>query len=321
MNEQTTTRTLAADIECDLLKNWYLHYRGEFLIECERVGLKFIRDSVAPDDQERFTKAFDELAELGCRPLLLASLLYFFQKSGIYDFPLTFSNDGKLVPRFLGFELLPTTKVVKSRLRTLEQAAEVIEWLNDSRVSWFLSKNLKPPPHHDRVVEILRWYGDALKSWSKPRGDVIRSFGPIACCVYTQLSTKHFQFPVVSELIECLGYKPDPKRQHRKRKRESTAIGDQQRSHDPANDLSDDAADQSLERNFRIFRAAHPKIYRELRLLLARDHVADHTKRPDAINWEEVFAPPSKYDFQKWRSEPIQPSGSTLGRVQSRFRG
>src|SRR5580704_10185465 len=68
MEKKTKTRDLAADIECYLLKDWYMYYRREFLIECERVGLKFMRDLIDPDDQEGFTKAFDDLVALGCRP-------------------------------------------------------------------------------------------------------------------------------------------------------------------------------------------------------------------------------------------------------------
>jgi hypothetical protein len=306
MEKKTTTRDLTADIECYLLKTWYLHYRGEFLTECERVGLKFMRDLVDPDDQERFTKAFDDLVALGCRPLLLASTLYCFRSSRIYDFPDCFPNDGKLVPRFLGFERMPTSKEAKRYMRILDEAAEVIEWLRYLGVDRLLSSHVKPPLHHDRVPEILRGYGYVLKNWSRPRSDVTRSFGPIACCIYAELATKHFQFPLVSELVECFGYKPDPKRQHAKGKYKLPELGDQQSRYEIAEELAnDDPADQSLERNYRIFRAGHPKIYRELRLLIALDHEAEHTESPEAINWKEVFAPQGKYDFQRWRSPSI----------------
>lgn len=305
--KKTTQRELRADIECCLLIDWYIHYRREFLIECERVGLKFIRDVLDPDDQERFTTSFDELVALGCRPLLLASSLYFFHNSRIYDFPPTFRNDRKLVPRFLGFRLLPTTKAVESRLRVLEQSAEVIEWLNDSGVSRLLSKHVEPPPpHHDRVLDILQWYSRMLRSWSKPRSDVINGFGPVACCAYAELATGHFRYPLVSELIECLGYKPDPKRQHALRKSASTVSKNRLSRRGIADRFEDDPADQSLERNFRLFRAAHPKIFRELRRLLASDHLSEHTEGPDAVNWKEVFATPDNYDPHDWRISPIQ---------------
>jgi hypothetical protein len=269
------------------------------------VGLKFIRDLVDPDDQERFTHAFDELVALGCRPLPLASSLYFFYTSRIYEFPEGIPTNTNLVPRFLGFQLLPTTKAVKGRLRALEQSAEVIEQLNDSGVSRLLSTYVKPPPHHDRVLDTLRWYVRMLRSWSKPRSDVIKGFGPIACCTYAQLGTRHFQFPLVSELIECFGYKPDPKHQHALRKSASNVRRHRIGEYDVDDELGGDPADQSLERNFRLFKTAHPNVCRELRLSLALDHVAEHTECPEVINWKEVFAPYGKYDHRKWRSAPI----------------
>jgi hypothetical protein len=305
METKAIPQDLRAHVECRLLMDWYSYYRGEFLIECERVGLKFIRDVVDPDDHERFAHAFDELVALGCRPLPLASSLYLFYTSGIYDFPEISMTDGKLVPRFAGIQMLPTTRAVKGRLRVLEQSAEVIEWLNDSWLIKLLSTYVKSPPHCDRVLDTLRWYVRMLRSWSKPRSDVIKGFGPIACCTYAQLGTRRFQFPLVSELIECLGYKPDPKRQHRLRKAASTANENRLGGRDIVEVLAGDPADQSLERNFRLFKAAHSKVCRELRLSLALDHVAEHTERPEAVNWKEVFAPYGKYDHRKWRCAPI----------------
>jgi hypothetical protein len=305
METTTLPQDLRAHVECCLLMDWYSHYRGEFLIECERVGLKFIRDAVDPDDHERFSQAFDELVALGCRPVLLASSLYFFHTSRIYDFPAISMTDAKLVPRFVGFQMLPTTRAVKGRLWALEQSAEVIEWLNDSGIIKLLSTYVKSPPHHERVLDALQWYVRVLRSWSKPRSDVIRGFGPIACCAYAQLGTRHFQFPLISQLIECLGCKPDPKHQHALRKSAANVRRHRLAESDISDELAGDPADQSLERNFRLFKAAHPKVCRELRLSLVLDHVAEHTERPEAVNWKEVFAPYGKYDHRTWRSAPM----------------
>jgi hypothetical protein len=301
MTKSSIPLDLAADIECYLLRDWYLYYQREFLIECERVGLKFIRDWIDPEDRERFTNAFDELTTLGCRPLLLASSLYFYERSRIYDFPNEFPNDGQLVPRFVGFERLPSSKEIGSRMRALQEAVTVIEWLNESGVGWLLSKQVQPPAHHDRVLETLRWYAQVLKSWSKPRSDVTRSFGPIACCMYAQLATAKFRFPLVSDLIECFGYKPDAKRQHRKAKREATRVLNRLSGGDVVDRDGYEPTFESLERNFRVFKASHPRIYRELRRLLAVDHAAEHTRHPEKVCWDEVFVPFGKYDYRKWR--------------------
>jgi hypothetical protein len=66
---------------------------------------------------------------------------------------------------------------------------------------------------------VLRWYIDSLPIWWVPRKDIVRSYAPIACCMYAKMATRKVQFPQATQLLECFGYKSDPNRQKRTKDR------------------------------------------------------------------------------------------------------
>jgi hypothetical protein len=290
MEKRTSRPALEAAIESYLLANWYHYCCREFVMLCKVGGLKFIRDAVDPDDQERFATSFDELVALGCRPRVLGSALYFFHKSRIYDFPEEWEVERfgeRLVPRYQSFMRLPDSKTVTKVRQKVEASIEAIEWLNDCGLSNILLKCVKPPQHYGRVLGTLRWYDHVLEMFSKPRSDVTESFAPIPCCHYPKIATGQFRFSQVSDLIECFGYRPDPKHQNARGK--------------PESQLSYEPAFQSLERNFRNFRDGHGKTFESLRMQLTRDHASRQSERPKRFNWSAVFAPLNEYRAGNYR--------------------
>ena len=158
-----------------------------------------------------------------------------------------------------------------------------------------------PPPGREQVLAVLRWYIDSLPIWWVPRKDIVQSSAPIACCIYPKTATGEFRFAQVAKLLECLGYRPDPKHQTK--------------SKDPK-DVSD-LCDQSLERNFGNFRNAYPIFCDQLQADLESDHENERDKeenrrkeefdnlideqdipssvvdmlRPNQFDWKFVFSP------------------------------
>ena len=261
----------------------------EFSMEFERVGLKFLRDKIDPRDQKKFISSFDKLVALGCLPETLASSLYCFCKS--------YRKSGYLFPPYAVPASFPTRKEVKKFRSSLEDAVEVIQRLDGSDLL-ALWDYRKPPEGRNQVLWVLHWYISLLPTQSSPRRstdildlsyprkDIIESYAPIPCCMYAKVATGEFRFALVSRLLECFGYKPDPKRQ--------TQTKDISRGgYNPH--------DSSLERNYRNFVQAHPKFCNRLETDLKRNHKDEEERRnAEYDEWvgEKGFAPS---DFDELR--------------------
>lgn len=267
----------------------------EFLMELRRVGLKFVRDKVDPDDQERFTESFDELVRLGCLPETLASTLYSFCKSYVVR-KLTVPPYGEAVA-------FPPDEEIRKIKADLQSAIEGIQRIDDYGILEVLARQAKcsdPPDGRKQVLDVLRWYINLLPIWWAPRKDIVLSSAPIASCSYAKIATGAFRFPLVAELLQCLGYGPDPKRQMKPGYRPDVA----------------DLNDQSLERNFRNFKKAYPIFCDHLQDELKSDHESEANRpveefdywivekslppsvfeqpRPNRFDWKIVFSRPAK---------------------------
>jgi hypothetical protein len=220
----------------------------------------------------------------------LASTLYFFCKSYF------------ALGIFQGFSFPPDEEIRKIR-DSLQSAFNGIRRVDDYGIMEVLARHAKcsdPPDGREQVLAVLRWYIDSLPFWWVPRKDIVQSSAPIVCCIYPKIATGEFRFSQVAELLECLGYRPDPKRQTK--------------SMDPP-DVSD-LCDKSLERNFSNFRKAHPIFCEQLHADLENDHEREQNRRvtefdywvvekeiplsvfnqprPNRFDWKTVFAPPER---------------------------
>jgi hypothetical protein len=163
----------------------------------------------------------------------------------------------------------------------------------DVLVRHVAGRDLQLARHADRGLQLNLWevrallrvYVDSLMIEWRPRKDILRSYGPIPCCSYTQIATGKYQFPLVSVLLECFGYRPDPRRQKFRGRRQPTGYV---------------PSDQSLERNFRNFTATWPTFYERLRAELTEADYSDRPKdyleymlRPNDFVWRVALAPPT----------------------------
>jgi hypothetical protein len=261
------SKELEQEVACSLLLGIRRCDQREFSMEFGRVGLKFIRDRIDPDDQEQFTTAFDELVQQGCLPKTLASTLYCFHKYQMDSYN------------------IPIGGVIKDLEDTLWAALRGIRWLDDCNVMEALAKHAgcgDAPRGRKEVEKVLGWYIASLPIWWVPRKDIFDSYAPVACCIYPKIATGKFHFSGVSDLLECLGYKPNPKRQKKAK--------DRPRGYTPFD---------SLERNFRNFRKRYPIFCERLETELRGDHKMeedslpindlDRMLRPNNFDWETVF--------------------------------
>ncbi len=265
-------------------------------MELNRVGLKFVKDKVAR--KKRFAAAFDKLVKLGCLPETLAGTLYCFCKS-------YFVREPSPPPYGLGISFPPVEEIrrIRDSLQSAYEAYERIRCVDDYGIMEVLARHARcgdPPEGRKQVLAVLRWYVDSLSLWWVPRKDIVQSSAPIACCIYPKIATGEFRFPQVAELLACLGYRPDPKRQTK--------------SMDPP-DVSD-LCDKSLERNFSNFRKAYPIFCDQLQNDLKSDHEKEENGPregfdswvvekdlplsvfdqllPNRFDWKIVFSPPER---------------------------
>jgi hypothetical protein len=302
MSKEAISGASEQEIETNVLLGRRREDQKEFSMEFERVGLKFIRDKIDPDDKEIFMATFDELVGLGCLPEILASTLYCFCKSHL--------RSGCWFPPYGVPVSFPSSKEIGKYRNKLKNAVEVIQRLDDCDMFAFASS---PPEGKKQVLDVLRWYITSLPMRCAPRKDIIESYAPIPCCMYAKVATGQFQFPLVYQLLKCFGYKPDPKRQ--------TLTKDWPRG----TPLHDD----SMERNYRNFEKAHPVFCDLLEADLRGDHVGERERqsterdhwvgergfsgelfdelRSNRFNWNTVF-PHSKPDTHQ--SKATFPGGN-----------
>lgn len=264
MSQREISKALEQEVAAGFLMCRKRYDHREFLMELRRVGLKFVRDKVDPDDQERFTNAFDELVGFGCLPETLASTLYIFCKSYVVR-KLTVPPYGEAVA-------FPPDEEIKKIQANLQSAVEAIQRIDDYGILEVLARHAKcsdPPDERKQVLDVLRWYIELLPTWWAPRKDIVLSSAPIACSCYVKIATGKFRFSEVGVLLQCLGYRPDLKRQMRSR------------------DIPDesDPCDQSLERNFRNFRNAYPIFCDQLQADLKSDHEKEENRRIEEFDY------------------------------------
>jgi hypothetical protein len=198
---------------------------------------------IAPDCQKAFIDAFDELVSLGCCKIALASSLYSFWRSRNTHLSSPWSKD------------------VNKLRRALAKVTIDIMIFNESEAAELVT--IQGHPNGLRALpDLLGLYTDILRVERFPRKDLVQSYGPIPCCLYADIATGRFQFPLVAELLEILGYKPNPNRQ--------TKVRDRRQGTDCPAD--------SLARNFNNFRAKHPCFVETLR--------GDLVEKHHLFNWE-----------------------------------
>jgi hypothetical protein len=264
MSKEGISKALEQEVAASFLLGGRRYDHREFLMELHRVGLKFVNDKVDPDDQERFTAAFDELVGLGCLPETLASTLYCFCKSYLV-------REMSCPPWGTAISFPPVKKIREIR-KSLQSAFEGIRRVDDCGILEILARHGKcidPPEGRKQVLAVLRSYIDLFSFWWAPRKDIVQSSAPIACCIYARIATGEFRFPQVAKLLECLGYRPDPRRQTK--------------SWYPPDGY--DPCDQSLERNVRNFRNAHPIFCDQLQAELTSDHAREENRRIEEFDY------------------------------------
>jgi hypothetical protein len=135
------------------------------------------------------------------------------------------------------------------------------------------------------VLAVLRWYIDSLPFWWVPRKDIVQSSAPIACCIYPKITTGEFRFAQVANLLECLGYRPDPQRQKKPGYRPDES----------------DLCDKSLERNYGNFRNTYPIFCDQLEADLKSDHESEENRRVEESDYWIVERDIPSSVFEKLR--------------------
>jgi hypothetical protein len=265
MSKKGISRALEQEVAASILLGTRRYDHREFVMELNRVGLKFVKDKVARRDRKCFSITFDELVGLGCLPETLASTLYCFCKS--------YALYGPSSPPYGQGIYFPPDEEIRKLRDCLQSASKGIRRVDDYGIPEILAKHGKcidPPEGRKHVLAVLRWYIDSLPFWWVPRKDIVQSSAPVACCLYPKIATGEFRFTQVAKLLECLDYRPDPRRQEKSGYRPDIA----------------DLSDLSLERNFRNFRKAYPMFCDQLQADLIGDHQKEEDRRKQEFdNW------------------------------------
>jgi len=304
--------------------------RFKFIEAFKSGGMRFVRDKVDPEHQKPFGAAFDELIKLECQTATLASTIFYFcQTQTLGD---TFSFPSAQVIRKCRRKLVEAVDMIRqlddySVMEELARHAKIGEklfayrdlppdpdldpdrpWLPpanpdrdwDPELDRAIERDLTPD--RQKLIDGLEWHIRALPRWQVPRKDIVESYAPIACCLYSEIATGNVQYPLVAQLLECLGYKPNPARQGQTK--------------DKPRGEGDSFAD-SMRRNFNNFERRYPIVCKRLKTYLIDDHKEekyqyqeryDHLVgagyNPDAfvlaaafphnhkpVDWVKVFAP------------------------------
>lgn len=272
--KRTTQREqLEEEIAAEFLLKWKRRCANEFSLEFARVGLKFLRDRIDPDDQKEFIAAFDELLSLGCIPKTLASTLYCFCRAYLRP------DLRPIPPPYPDAATFPSKAARREYEKTLREAARIVQEI-DSDIVAILARQARrifPEFRTGDLSQLLHCYADVLSAWYAPRKDIIQSYAWILPCLYSKVATQKFQFPLVAQLLEAFGYMSAPNRQHRRR--DSSRGG-----YEPL--------DQSLERNVRNFIDQHALACERLETDLSQDDVKEEMRhRAECDRWAERDLP------------------------------
>jgi hypothetical protein len=273
------------EITAQFLLAWKRQDAHEFSMEFDRVGPKFIRDRIDPDDQREFIAAFDELVALGCVPKTLATTLFCFCKSYLR------TDWSSLIPPYADEFAFPSKEARRGYEKTLRKAAAIAQQM-ESDVT--LAKHVGHTFPEFRTVDLsglLHRYADLLSAWYPPRKDIVRSYAWALPCLYSKVATRKFQFSLVAQLLEAFGYMPALNRQHRRRDRSRGGY---------------EPPDQSLERNVRNFIDQHPLACKRLEMDLSHDEEKEESRRREELDrWAERDLPMAlrdELDPLRWSS-------------------
>jgi hypothetical protein len=246
------------------------------VLEVSRVSdneklLEKLLEKVAPNDKDYFTKGFKKLLKKGCEPFTLASTVFYFY----IDHPYSSRPD------MTAFSFPPSRELKKYK-NALDKAVEAVQQLNDYyhivetladehgglglRSAEGEGYEVEDERPREEVIRGLEWYRTLLSHWQVPRKDIVEMCAPYYCCFYTEVATEHIQFALVSQMLECLGYKPNPNKQKRLK---------------VASRTEGDSFAESLERNYRNFVATYPLVCDWLKRYLKTSH--DWEKGPKSI--------------------------------------
>ena len=267
-----------------------LDYRSAFNEVYSRGGLQFVRDKVKPQDQKLFATTFDKLVELGCLPSMLARTIFNYcqlQKlTSEFSFPSinvirkykqTLVEAVDIIGKLDDYSVIEVMarhagigKLAEKRFADREFPDErdygpclpsgVPIDPDQYRDSPEQERELERDYTPDRLklIDGLEWHIRALPQWQAPRKDIVWSYAPTACILYSEIATDNFQFPLVAQLLECLGYEPNPERQ-------------KQTEDQPRGEEADSFAD-SIRRNFNNFNYKYPIVCKSLRAHLVDGH-------------------------------------------------
>jgi len=264
--------------------NFLLHRLADNLKDFVQVGVgknyeEFLA-KLAPKYKDYFTRGFEELLEDGCEPLTLASTVFYFYTDHPYSSR----------PDMTAFGFPPSRELQKHK-KALVKAVETVQQLNthyhilETLADEHGGLGLRPAEGElyevederprEELITGLEWYITLLSHWQVPRKDIVSSCAPYYCCIYTEVATGHFQFSLVSQMLECLGYAPNPrivasqKMRHRRAMAGKVSGG---QLHEPETAEEGDTHAESLERNYRNFEATYPLVCRWLRRYLKESH-------------------------------------------------
>jgi hypothetical protein len=160
--------------------------------------------------------------------------------------------------------------MINKYVATLRAAKKTIKILRSYKFMDELAQSAgfkEKPEEYEDIDEALAWHIGALSKWYRPRKDIVKSYAPIALCMYAKVATGKYQFPAVSILLQSFGYRPD---QNRRRRARGAGLGFN--------------TPESLERNFNNFRSAYPFFCQQLGLSVAGDDLLIEMLRSEEVS-------------------------------------
>jgi hypothetical protein len=259
MPEQNTAVPHAEQDEAIMLLGLTRYLQRKSWWHFEQEGIEYFHDKINSDNWELFKTTFDELIEQRCDPKILASTVYCFYR--MYGKP---DNSHRR-----GFFL--SKREIKRHLDVLQNAYEIFDDLDSLIQLPEISATAARRDGQQRrecVREELQFAIRAFEHLRTLRRDILRSYATIPCCIYLKSATGRCQYPLVSTLFECLGYRPNPNRRKQAR--------DLGKGYDPCY--------QSLERNVSNFKHARQFLCKRLEADLVGEYSSLERLREEQLN-------------------------------------
>jgi hypothetical protein len=254
------------NLEAIVLLDLTRYFHREFAPFYDREGITFFHDTIKPDNRELFETAFSKLVGQGCDEKTLAATVYSFGK--------LYRNSSESNQHML----FVNKHAMQQKLAALQDAQQVLSNLDP--FIQLMEMSASParrdgPQRREYVREELEWVMCAVEGLRRSRKDIVRSYAPIPICIYVMSVTGKCQYALVSTLLECVGYSPNPNR-----RKQTRDIGG---GYDPF--------DQLLMRNISNFRRAHKSLCKQLEADLVDQH--NHVEK---LREEETYP---------WNSETL----------------